>query len=209
MWGVASLNNTKKQIMEANNMGMYKYIREAWKKPKESEFWKKRLIEWRREPVTIRIKKPTRLDRARSLGYKAKQGIIVVRHRINRGGKMRPKFKSGRRSKNMRRRLVLGKNYQQIAEERANKKFKNCEVLNSYWVAQDGRHYWFEIILVDRAHASIKSDKTIQWITSNKHKRRAYRGLTSAARKSRGLRNKGKGAEKVRPSLRANRRSAK
>ncbi|MBS1266627.1 MAG: 50S ribosomal protein L15e [Candidatus Woesearchaeota archaeon] len=190
-------------------MGMYKYIREAWKKPKNSEFWKKRLIKWRKEPVTVRIKRPTRLDKARSLGYRAKQGFVVVRQRINRGGKMRPQIRAGRRSKTSRRRFVLGKNYQQIAEERANKKFKNCEVLNSYEVGKDGRHYWFEIILVDRSHARIRSDKTIQWITSRKHKRRAYRGLTSAARKSRGLRNKGKGAEKVRPSLRANKRSGK
>jgi len=32
------------------------------------------------------------------------------------------------------------------------------------------------------------------------------RGLTSAGRKSRGLRGKGKGFEKIRPSLRANKR---
>ncbi len=42
-----------------------------------------------------------------------------------------------------------------------------------------------------------------------KKKGRAFRGLTSAGRKSRGLRRKGKGAEKVRPSLRANKRLAK
>ena len=189
-------------------MSMYKYIREAWKKPKQKlgSLWQERLIQWRREPVTLRIDRPTRLDRARSLGYKAKQGIIVVRQRVNRGGKMRPKFKSGRRPKTMRRRLVLAKNYQQIAEERANKKFKNCEVLNSYEVAKDGKYYWYEIILVDRDHPVIKADKNLSWTGKRGNQGRVYRGVTSAGRKSRGLRHKGKGAEKMRPSLRANKR---
>jgi large subunit ribosomal protein L15e len=190
-------------------MGVYKYIREAWKRPSQSEFWTQRLIAWRREPVTVRIERPTRLDRARSLGYKAKQGFIVVRQRVNRGGKMRPDIKGGRRSKHNRQRFVMGKNYQQIAEERAAKRFVNCEVLNSYEVARDGKHYWFEIILVDRAHPAIKSDRHVSWITSPKHKRRVTRGLTSAGRKSRGLRNKGKGAEKIRPSLRSHDRTGK
>ena len=184
-------------------MSLYKYIREAWKKPSLGEFWQQRLIKWRREPVTVRIERPTRLDRARSLGYKAKPGLVIVRQRVNRGGKQRPKFSGGRRSKHMRRRLVLAKNYQQIAEGRANKKFSNCEVLNSYEVAKDGKYYWYEIILVDKNHPAIKSDKNLKWIAEKQHTRRVYRGLTSAARKSRGLRKKGKGAEKIRPSLRA------
>ncbi len=54
-------------------MGMYKYIREAWKSPKETyvggDLLKVRMIKWRREPVVVRIDRPTRLDRARSLGY--------------------------------------------------------------------------------------------------------------------------------------------
>ena len=116
---------------------------------------------------------------------------------------MRPMIKKGRRSKHSRRALILGKSYKQIAEERANKHFPNCEVLNSYWVAQDGKHYWFEIILIDKANPAILADKDINWITQKQHTRRVYRGLTSTARKSRGLRHKGKGAEKIRPSLRA------
>ncbi|MFH1398757.1 MAG: 50S ribosomal protein L15e [Candidatus Woesearchaeota archaeon] len=181
-------------------MSLYKYLRQAWQNP-DSKLNQQRLTAWRQELVTLRIEKPTRLDRARSLGYKAKKGIIIVRQRVNRGGKQRPKFAGGRRSKHMRRRKVLGKNYQQIAEERANKKFLNCEVLNSYQVGKDGKHYWYEVILVDRTSPSIKADKNLNWVGRNKM--RAFRGLTSAARKARGLRNKGKGAEKVRPSRKA------
>ena len=58
-------------------MGIYKYIKQLWKNPKKNnpELWKKRLIQWRREPVTIRIDKPTRIDKARELGYKAIKGF--------------------------------------------------------------------------------------------------------------------------------------
>lgn len=183
-------------------MSMYKYMREAWKKPKENmpELWRERLLKWRREPATVRLEKPTRIDRARSLGYKAKKGFIIVRQKVPRGGHQRPKITGGRRPKTMRRRMVLNKSYQQIAEERANRKYPNCEVLNSYWIMQDGLYYWYEIILVDTAAPEIRSDKDINWIIEKQHKGRVFRGLTSAGRKSRGLRHKGKGAEKLRPS---------
>jgi len=169
---------------------MYKYLNKIYKKPKENlgEIWKQRLIKWRRDPAIVRIDKPTRLDRARSLGYKAKQGYLVVRVKLIRGGRTRPRFKSGRRSKAMRRRKVVGKSYQWIAEERASKKYPNCEVLNSYQIAVDGRYYWFEVLLADREQVS------------------KYKGME---RRSRGLHKKGKGREKIRPSLRANKRLAK
>ncbi len=186
-------------------MGMYKHIRKLWKKPKANmpELWKQRLIAWRRDPSTIRIEKPTRIDKARALGYKAKQGYMIVRQRIPRGGHVRPMIKRGRRPRHYRQRMVLGISYQQIAEQRAAKTYPNCEVLNSYWVAKDGLYYWYEIILIDKAHPVILADPNINWISQRQHKGRVFRGLTSAARKSRGLRHKGKGAEKIRPSLRA------
>ena len=187
-------------------MGVYKYLREAWKKPKENlkEIWRERLNEWKTEPVTIRISKPTRLDRARSLGYKAKQGYILVRQRVIRGGRQRPAIRKGRRSKHYGQRKDVDKNYQRIAEERAVKKFVNCEVLNSYYVGHDGIYYWYEVILVDRAHPQIKADPRINWICSKRG--RVFRGVTSAGKGSRGLRHKGKGAEHVRPSRSADRR---
>ena len=190
-------------------MGLYQRIREVWKSPKKNlgSLWKDRLIAWRREKTATRIEKPTRLDRARSLGYRAKQGIILVRVRVKRGGRKRPRpTKKGRRSKRQTIRKIVRKNYQWIAEERANKKYKNCEVLNSYFVAEDGIYKWYEIILVDRDHPQIKKDKQLKNIA--KQRGRVYRGITSAGRKSRGLRKKGIGTEKVRPSRRAhNRRS--
>lgn len=186
-------------------MGMYQYIGEAWKKPKEnmSELWKERLVSWRRQPSTVKIERPTRLDRARNLGYKAKPGYFVVRQRVVRGGRQRARPKKGRKPQNQRVKKILNVNYQAVAERKANARFLNCEVLNSYWVMQDGKYYWYEVIMVDRSHPSVKADKNIKWIANPANRKRAYRGLTSAARKSRGLGNKGQGTEKIRPSLRA------
>ena len=193
-------------------MGIYQHIRQTWKKPKENlgNLYQSRLIQWRRDNSVVKIERPTRLDRARSLGYKAKEGIFPVRVRVLRGGRMRRRsLKSVRRSKRATGRKIVSRSYQAIAEQRADKKYTNAEVLGSYWVAEDGKHKWYEIIMVIPSHPSVKSDKNLGWISSGKHRGRVWRGLTSAGRKSRGLRIKGKGAEKVRPSLRANLRKAK
>jgi len=185
----------------------YKYIAEAWKKPEESfvqELMRQRLIEWRKEPAIVRVEKPTRLDRARKLGYKAKQGFIVVRVRVRRGGLRKQRPRSGRRPKRMGvRKYKPAKSLRLIAEERAARKFPNLEVLNSYWVGEDGRFKWFEVIMVDPHNPSIKADKDINWICQKQHKGRVFRGLTSAGKKVRGLRKKGRGAEKARPSRKA------
>lgn len=187
-------------------MGYLKYVKEAWKKPRENlgQAYKDKLVQWRREDAITRAEYPTRIDRARSLGYKAKQGFVIARVRVKRGGKNNPAIHKGRDGGNLSTKITQSKNYQWISEERAQKRYVNLEVLNSYWVGQDEIHYWYEVILVDVFHPQIAADRKINWLISNKHTKRAFRALTSAAKKSRGLRNKGMGAEKVRPSLRAN-----
>ncbi len=171
---------------------MYHYIALAWKKPYEGEhkdLMKERLIKWRRQPTIVRVEKPTRLDRARALGYKAKQGIIVVRVKVRKGGMRKERPNKGRRPKRMG---VYGfapaKSLRLIAEERAARKYPNLEVLNSYYVGEDGVYKWFEVILVDPHHPAIKSDPDLNWITESVHKGRVFRGLTSAGKKMRGLR---------------------
>jgi len=185
----------------------YKYIAEAWKKPEESfvdELMRQRLIEWRKEPAIVRVEKPTRLDRARKLGYKAKQGFLIVRVRVRRGGLRKQRPRAGRRPKRMGvKKYKPAKSLRLIAEERAARKFPNLEVLNSYWVGEDGRFKWFEVIMVDPHHPAVKTDKDINWICQKQHKGRVFRGLTSAGKKVRGLRKKGHGAEKARPSRKA------
>lgn len=187
-------------------MGYIQQIRETWNNRESSDelkaIWKQRLIDWRKGEAVVRIEHPTRLDRARSIGFKAKEGYLVVRVRLPRGGRIRKKFKGGRKPTKMRRKLILDMNYQTIAERRANKRYVNCEVLNSYFLAKDGKHYWYEVILLDRVQVS--RYKGMEWVGASANKGRIYRGLTSSARKSRGLRRKGMGAEKIRPSKRAN-----
>jgi len=185
----------------------YKYIAEAWANQEKSfvdQLMRQRLIQWRRQPAIVRIEKPTRLDRARKLGYKAKQGFVIARVRVRRGGLRKQRPKAGRRPKRMGvKKFKPAKSLRLIAEERAGKKFPNLEILNSYWIGEDGRSKWFEIIMVDPSHPAIKTDKDIGWICQKQHKRRVFRGLTSAGKKVRSLRRKGKGAEKFRPSRKA------
>ena len=148
---------------------MYRHLREAWKRPGDSyvkELMKKRVIRWRRQPSIVRIEKPTRLDRARRLGYKAKKGFVVVRVRVRRGGRRKPRPRMGRRQKRMGvSKYTPAKSLKLIAEERAARKYPNLEVLNSYWVWEDGTSKWFEVIFVDPHHPSVESDKTVGWIS--------------------------------------------
>jgi len=185
----------------------YKYIAEAWAKHDKSyvhELMRQRLIEWRRQSVITRIEKPTRLDRARKLGYKAKQGFVLARVRVRRGGMQKQRPKAGRRPKRMGvKKFKPSKSLRLIGEERVAKKFPNLEVLNSYWVGEDGVSKWFEVIMVDPHHPVIKADKAINWIGQKQHRRRVFRSLTSAGKKVRALRRRGRGAEKFRPSLKA------
>ncbi|MHA1708730.1 MAG: 50S ribosomal protein L15e [Candidatus Baldrarchaeia archaeon] len=193
--------------------GLYHYLAEAWKKPYDSyiaELMKQRVQKWREEPAVVRVPRPIRPDKARKLGYKAKPGFVIVRVRVRRGSMRKPRPRAGRKPKKMGvAKITMGKNLRWIAEERAARKFPNLEVLNSYWVWEDGKYKWYEVIMVDPHHPAIKNDPDINWICSNKHKRRVFRGLTSAGKKARGLRGRGKGREKVRPSIRAHGRRGK
>lgn len=185
-------------------MGLVKYLREAWKKP-NVEVQRSRMIEWRTGDSIVRVEKPLRLDRARSLGYKAKKGVVVVRVRIKRGGHKRPRPKKARRSARLHIRKNLTMNYREIAEQRASRKYNNMEVLNSYLIGKDGINYFYEVILVDRKSPEILNDKQLgNFVLAPKS--RALRGLTSAGRKARGLRNSPIKSPKVYPSLRANSR---
>lgn len=169
---------------------MYHYIAEYWSRRDDDmiSLMRERLIKWRREPTVVRVEVPTRIDRARALGFKSKQGFIVVRVKVRKGGLNRPRPDSGRRPKRMG---VYGyapaKSAQLIAEERANDKYPNLEVLGSYYVGEDGIYKYYEVILVDPHHPAIKSDPDINWITEKQHRGRVYRGKTAAGRRMRGL----------------------
>ncbi len=192
---------------------LYGYVRQAWKVPSKSyvkELAWARQIEWRRGPSFVRVEHPTRIDRARELGFRAKPGFVVVRARVRRGGRRKPWPMGGRHPKRRgMNKITMGKSIQRMAEERVSKRHPNMEVLNSYWVGEDGGHKYYEVILVDPQHPAIKNDPKINWICEPQHRGRAFRGLTSAGRKGRGLMYKGKGAERSRPSIGAHDRKGK
>ncbi len=201
-------------------MGAAKHIQETFQKEfagKKDDLFnykalqRERLIEFRKEKrAIVRLEKPTNIARAHTLGYKAKKGFVVARVRIRKGSGKHKRPVAGRRPKRMGvKKLTRRLSIQAIAEQRVARKFKNCEVLNSYYIGDDGKTHYFEVILVDTSAPEIVSDREINWICGKNQKGRAFRGLTSRGKKSRGLRRKGSGAEKVRPSLRARKRQAK
>ncbi|KAL0439213.1 UNVERIFIED_CONTAM: 60S ribosomal protein L15-2 [Sesamum latifolium] len=192
-----------------------------------------RCWEYRQLPAVVRVTHPTRPDKARRLGYKAKQtwwkkrpvpkGIVYGKP--TNQGVTQLKFQRSKRS---------------VAEERAGRKLGGLRVLNSYWInenkkkhkeafgqfsfvlddfpelidsvivkaetlsaLQDSTYKYFEVILIDPAHTTVRNDPRINWICNPVHKHRELRGLTSAGKKYRGLRGKGHLHHKARPSRRA------
>ncbi|NHJ46290.1 MAG: 50S ribosomal protein L15e [Asgard group archaeon] len=192
---------------------MYKYISKFWKDRNSPEFkalQRERLIKWRQETTIVRVEHPTRIDRARILGYRAKQGYVIARIKLRRTRLRKSRPSQGRHTKGQAiRKIQPGKSFKWIAEERVARRYVNMEVLNSYQVGEDGRFKWYEVILVDTSHPVIKKDPRINWICNKANRRRVFRGLTSSGKKSRGLHKKGVGTERIRPSLRAHKRDGK
>lgn len=150
-------------------------------------------------PTIHRASHSTRPDKARALGYRAKQGYVLYRVAIRRGNRKRqthrgivfgkPKHQGINQIKHVR-------NLQAIAEERVGRRFGSLRVLGSYWVNQDATYKFYEVILVDPQHNAIRNDARINWICNPQHKHRELRGLTASGRKARGLQNKGHGMNK-------------
>jgi len=137
---------------------MYREITKTWQrmsKNRSAEI-KSLGIMLRTRPTIERVDRPTRLDRARRLGYKAKPGFIIVRIKVSRGGMRRVKAKAGRRQKHAGIvKMKANVNVRQTSERRVSEKFPNLEVLNSYFVYRDGRSAWYEVILVDKCDPSL------------------------------------------------------
>jgi len=167
----------------------YAYVSDLWKKPKQKlgSLFKQRISQWRKQETVVRVERPLRIDRARALGYKAKHGYVIARVKIGKGGRRRIKYgRRGRKpSSSGLTHFTHGKSLQWIAEEKAGRRFRNLEVLNSYYVGEDGQYKFFEIILVDPSNPEIKSDPKIKWIAKSRN--RVVRGLTSSGKKSRGI----------------------
>ncbi|KAK9900369.1 60S ribosomal protein L15-B [Cystobasidium minutum MCA 4210] len=174
-------------------MGAYAYVAEIANK-KQSDLarflLRVRCWEYRQQNVVSRISRPSRPDKARRLGYKAKQGYVVYRVRVRRGNRKKQVAKGatfGKPTNQGVNQLKFQRSLRNVAEERVAKRCGSLRVLNSYWVNQDGVYKYFEVILVDPQHKAIRRDARINWICNAVHKRRETRGLTSAGKRSRGI----------------------
>ena len=122
-----------------------------------------RVVQWRKENAITRIDRPSRLQRARRLGYKAKQGIVVVRMRVGTGGMRKQRPVAGRRPKHLGvTRIKADDDMKTVATRRVLERYPNMKLLGSYFVYKDGMHYWFEVIMADPMHPRIAQDKELR-----------------------------------------------
>jgi large subunit ribosomal protein L15e len=120
-------------------------------------------IEWRTQNALVRVDRPSRLQKARRLGYKAKQGIVVVRMRVGRGNMRRKRPVAGRRPKHLGvLRMKPALSMQRVAERRVLERHPNMKLLGSYYLYQDGVYLWYEVVLADPSHPRIAKDKEIR-----------------------------------------------
>merc|ERR1711879_485521 len=86
-------NHPEQERCITDKMGAHKYIEELQKK-KQSDVMqfllRVRCWELRQLNVVHRASRPSRPDKARRLGYKAKQGYVIYRVRVRRGNRKRP-----------------------------------------------------------------------------------------------------------------------
>lgn len=118
-----------------------------------------RCWEYRQLNVIHRASRPSRPDKARRLGYKAKQGYVIYRVRVRRGNRKKHVPKGATYGKPVRQgvnQLKPQRGLQSVAEERVGKRCGNLRVLNSYWVNQDGVYKYYEVILVDPNHKAVR-----------------------------------------------------
>ncbi|QQG49425.1 MAG: 50S ribosomal protein L15e [archaeon] len=142
-------------------MPMYRQIAKTWQSifHEKAANIRERAVDLRKEPAMLRVDRPWRLDRARALGYKAKEGVVVVRARVSRGGMRKQRPTSGRRPKHMGvLKIKSAVSSQAVAERRVSQRHPNLKLLGSYPVWEDGIHAWFECILVDPLHPAVRKD---------------------------------------------------
>jgi len=140
---------------------LYKEVGETWQKvfKDKSGDILQRAIALRKGPTMERIERPSRLNKARMYGYKAKEGVVVIRIKVKGGGMRRPRPTSGRRPKHLGvLRMKSDEPVQKVAERRVWEKHRNLKMLGSYELWVDGKHRWYECIMIDPAHPAIKKD---------------------------------------------------
>merc|ERR1712033_120650 len=163
MGGQAELSSLPIRL-ESTKMGAYKYMQELYRK-KQCDvlrfLLRVRCWQYRQLSTIHRAPRPTRPDKALRLGYRAKQGYVIYRIRIRRGGRKRPVPKGatyGKPTNQGVNQLKFQRSLQATAEERAGRKCRALRVLNSYWVGEDSTYKYYEVIMVDPAHKTVRRD---------------------------------------------------
>jgi large subunit ribosomal protein L15e len=129
-------------------MGAFKYIRKNERNSnRDAERKKEILTEVRSRPLISRMPSPSKIARAHSLGYKAKQGYITVLARVGKGSFRRPRPVHARRPSKAGIYYNLSVSKQKIAEDRVLKRYPNMKLLGSYLLTEDGKDKWFEVLL--------------------------------------------------------------
>ena len=188
--------------------GAYKYVEELWKK-KQSDvlrfLQRVRVWEYRQLPSVVRVTRPSRPDKARRLGYKAKQGFCICRARVRAGPQeareqghpLRQARAPGCEEAEIRAQPAIGRGGARRA--RPLRRAPRAQLV----LAQRRFVYkYYEVIMVDPMHKVVRNDPRINWICNPVHKHREIRSLTAAGRKYRGLGGKGHNYNKARPSKR-------
>lgn len=105
-------------------MGAYRYVQELYRK-KQSDVLRYllRIRCWQYRQLTRlhRAPRPSRPDKARRLGYRAKQGFLIYRISVRRGGRKRPVHKGctyGKPKSHGVNELKPYRNLQSVAEVR-------------------------------------------------------------------------------------------
>merc|ERR1712018_165975 len=133
-------------------MGAYKYMTELYRK-KQSDVMRYllrvRCWQYRQLTKVHHAPRSTRPDKARRLGYKNKQGYVIYRIAMRRGGRKRPVAKGcpygkPKTSGGVKQQKPV-RNLQSIAEERVGRRVQGLRVLSSYWVGQDSTYNYWQI----------------------------------------------------------------
>ncbi|KAF8369176.1 hypothetical protein PRIPAC_87005 [Pristionchus pacificus] len=146
--------------------------------------------QYRQLTAVHRVNRPARPEKARHHGFRSKQGFVVYRVRVRRGGRKWPVIKGqtyGKPKTHGVNELKNVRSHQGVAEERVGKRCGAHRVLSSYWIAEDSTYKFYEVVLIDPQHKAIRTNAELNWICKPVHKHREMRGLTSGGRKSRGL----------------------
>lgn len=133
-------------------MGSFKYIRDNERAIYRDRARKRELLlNAENGPIMRRVDGPTKLARAKMLGYHAKPGYAVVRIRVAKGSFRRPRPMHARRPSKTGIYFNLANNKQRVAELRAARAHSNMDIVGSYFLIENGQYKWFEVIMKARA----------------------------------------------------------